>query len=135
MTICNMSIELGARAGLIAPDDTTFEYLAGREFAPEGAAFDRAVAEWRSLATDDGAEFDERLALKADEIVPQVSWGTNPGMVTDVTGVVPDPAGLDSENDRRAAEKALSYMALEPTRRSPISRSTASSSAAAPNPG
>ena len=114
MTICNMSIELGARAGLIAPDDTTFEYLAGREFAPKEAEFDRAVARWRGLATDEAAEYDEHLALRADEIVPQVSWGTNPGMVTDVTGVVPDPGDMAGENDRRAAEKALAYMALEP---------------------
>ena len=114
MTICNMSIELGARAGLIAPDDTTFEYLAGREFAPKEAEFDRAMERWRGLITDEGAEYDERLTLRADEIVPQVTWGTNPGMVTDVTGVVPDPGDMAGENDRRAAEKALSYMALEP---------------------
>jgi len=114
MTVCNMSIELGARAGLIAPDDTTFEYLSGREFAPGGAEFDRAVARWRGLATDEEAQYDECLAIQADEIVPQVTWGTNPGMVTDVTGVVPDPGEMAGENDRRAAEKALAYMALEP---------------------
>ena len=114
MTICNMSIELGARAGLIAPDDTTFQYLAGREFVPREDEFARAVERWRGLATDEEAEYDERLTLRADEIVPQVTWGTNPGMVTDVTGVVPDPGGMASENDRRAAEKALAYMDLEP---------------------
>ncbi len=114
MTICNMSIELGARAGLIAPDDTTFEYLAGREFAPKGAEFERAVTRWRGLASDDEADFDQHLAIRADEIVPQVTWGTNPGMVTDVTGVVPDPGAMAGDTDRRAAEEALAYMALEP---------------------
>ncbi len=114
MTICNMSIELGARAGLIAPDDTTFEYLAGREFVPAGADFDRAVERWRKLATDEEAEYDECLTIQAEGIIPQVTWGTNPGMVTDVTGIVPDPGDMTSENDRRAAEKALTYMALEP---------------------
>lgn len=95
MTVCNMSIELGARAGLIAPDDTTFEYLAGREFAPRGINFDNAVGAWRKLATDEGAEFDKCLTLNAEDIVPQVTWGTNPGMVTDVTGIVPDPKKND----------------------------------------
>ena len=114
MTICNMSIELGARAGMIAPDDTTFEYIAGRPFAPSGEAFDQAVTGWRSLATDEDATYDRRLTLNASDIVPHVTWGTNPGMVTDVAGIVPDPAGMPNENDRKAAEKALEYMDLKP---------------------
>ena len=114
MTVCNMSIELGARAGLIAPDDTTFEYLAGREFAPRGINFDNAVGAWRKLATDEGAEFDKCLTLNAEDIVPQVTWGTNPGMVTDVTGIVPDPKKMTKQNDQIAVEKALVYMGLEP---------------------
>ncbi|MBI4553382.1 MAG: 3-isopropylmalate dehydratase large subunit, partial [Candidatus Latescibacteria bacterium] len=89
MTICNMSIEFGARAGMIAPDDTTVEYLAGRSFTPKGEAFDRAVTRWTGLATDEGAGYDRQLTLDAATLVPQVTWGTNPGMVANVTGVVP----------------------------------------------
>ena len=114
MTVCNMSIEMGARAGMIAPDDTTFEYIAGRPFAPDGEAFDRTVARWRSLATDDSAQYDRQLILDATQIVPQVTWGTNPGMVTDVTGVVPDPESLADKNDRKATQHALDYMGLKP---------------------
>lgn len=114
MTVCNMAIELGARAGMIAPDDATFEYVAGRAFAPVGAAFDRAVAEWKKLRTDDGATFHRRLSINAADLTPQVTWGTNPGMVTDVTGVVPDPSALTDENDRSATERALEYMDLKP---------------------
>jgi 3-isopropylmalate/(R)-2-methylmalate dehydratase large subunit len=114
MTICNMSIELGARAGLIAPDDATFEYLAGRPFVPAGEAFDRAVSQWKALVTDKDAVFDRTLTLNAADIRPQVTWGTNPGMVTDITGVVPDPAAMSDENDRKAATQALEYMDLKP---------------------
>src|SRR5213082_4123700 len=91
MTVCNMSIEAGARAGMIAPDDTTFAYLAGRPRAPRGAAWDRAVAGWRALGTDPGASYDSRVTLDAARVPPQVTWGTSPGMVTGVTGAVPDP--------------------------------------------
>ncbi len=94
MTLCNMSIEAGARAGMIAPDDTTFEYVAGRKFAPSEAHFDQAVAQGKALLTDEDATFDQHLSINAADIVPQVTWGTNPGMVTDVTGLVPDPAGM-----------------------------------------
>jgi len=104
MTVCNMTIEGGGRAGMIAPDDTTFEWVRGREAAPED--FDAAVAGWRELYTEDGAEFDREVAIDATEISPQVSWGTNPAMVTDVTSAVPEPAG---EGDQRALE----YMGLE----------------------
>ena len=114
MTVCNMSIELGARAGMIAPDDTTFEYVAGRKFAPSEAQFDQAVAQWKTLVTDSDATFDQHLSINAADIVPQVTWGTNPGMVTDVTGIVPDPAAMPEENDRKAAERALEYMGLKP---------------------
>jgi 3-isopropylmalate/(R)-2-methylmalate dehydratase large subunit len=114
MTVCNMSIEAGARAGLIAPDENTFAYLEGRPGAPSGAAWERALDEWRALPSDDGAVFDAELVVDVRELVPQVTWGTNPGMVVPVTGVVPDPAELDDPDDRAAAERALAYMALEP---------------------
>ena len=104
MTVCNMTIEGGGRAGMIAPDDTTFEWVRGREAAPED--FDAAVAGWRELYTEDGAEFDREVVIDASELSPQVSWGTNPAMVTDVTNAVPEPAG---EGDQRALE----YMGLE----------------------
>jgi 3-isopropylmalate/(R)-2-methylmalate dehydratase large subunit len=113
MTICNMSIEAGARAGMIAPDETTFEYLKGRPFAPQGDAWDEAVARWKQLPTDPGATYDATVILKAEEIVPQVTWGTSPGMVTGVTSRVPDPAQMQDDGDRRAAEKALQYMGLQ----------------------
>lgn len=114
MTVCNMSIEAGARAGMIAPDDTTYEYIAGKRFAPKGEEFDAAVERWKQLPTDDGAIYDRTLRLDAAEIAPQVTWGTNPGMVTDVTGRVPDPADMDTTDDTRAAEHALAYMDLKP---------------------
>ncbi len=114
MTLCNMSIEAGARAGMIAPDETTFRYLKGRRFSPTGADWDRAVAEWRSLATDPGASFDRELVLHAEDLAPFVTWGTNPGMVVPVTDRVPDPASSHSAAERRAWERALEYMALEP---------------------
>ncbi|MCY3720828.1 MAG: 3-isopropylmalate dehydratase large subunit [Candidatus Poribacteria bacterium] len=114
MTVCNMSIEAGARAGMIAPDDTTYEYIAGKRFAPKGEAFDAAVEEWKQLPTDDGATYDRTLQLDAAEIEPQVTWGTNPGMVTDVTGHVPDPADMATVDEKTATEHALAYMDLTP---------------------
>ena len=114
MTVCNMSIEAGARAGMIAPDDTTYEYIAGKRFAPEGEDFDAAVERWKQLPTDEGATYDRTLQLDAADIAPQVTWGTNPGMVTDVTGRVPDPTDMDTTDDKRAAEHALEYMDLQP---------------------
>jgi 3-isopropylmalate/(R)-2-methylmalate dehydratase large subunit len=114
MTMCNMSIEAGARAGMVAPDETTFAYLEGRPGAPTGAAWERAVDEWRSLPTDDDAEFDRVLEIDVSELAPQVTWGTNPGMVVPITASVPDPASLADPDDREAAERALAYMALEP---------------------
>ncbi|MBM7772766.1 3-isopropylmalate/(R)-2-methylmalate dehydratase large subunit [Actinokineospora baliensis] len=114
MTVCNMSIEAGARAGMIAPDDTTFAYLAGRPHAATGAAWDAAVADWRGLRTDDGAAFDAEVVLDADELTPFVTWGTNPGQGLPLSATVPDPERIADENERVAAEKALSYMDLAP---------------------
>ena len=114
MTVCNMSIEAGARAGMIAPDDATYEYIAGRRFAPKGADFDAAVERWKQLRTDDGATYDRTLQLDAADIAPQVTWGTNPGMVTDVTSRVPDPADMTTTDEKRATEHALEYMDLQP---------------------
>jgi 3-isopropylmalate/(R)-2-methylmalate dehydratase large subunit len=114
MTICNMSIEAGARAGMIAPDDTTFAYLEGRPGAPRGADWERALDEWRRLPSDDDAVFDREVEIDAGSLAPQVTWGTNPGMVAPVDGRVPDPSELDDDADRAAAERALAYMALEP---------------------
>jgi 3-isopropylmalate/(R)-2-methylmalate dehydratase large subunit len=112
MTICNMSIEAGARAGMIAPDDTTFGYLENRPRAPQGAAWDAAVADWRTLAGDPGARYDRELTLDTSRLAPQVTWGTNPGMVGDITGVVPDPTDYEVEADRQAVARALEYMGL-----------------------
>jgi 3-isopropylmalate/(R)-2-methylmalate dehydratase large subunit len=112
LTICNMSIEAGARAGLIAPDETTFAYLRGRPGAPED--FDAAVERWRGLRSDDDAVFDREVEIDVSEIRPQVTWGTNPGMVVPIDGTVPDPAAFDDPDDRETAERALAYMALEP---------------------
>jgi len=114
MTVCNMSIEAGARAGMIAPDDTTYSYLEGRRFAPKGRAFVDAVEHWRTLSTDAGAHFDRELEIDVASIAPQVSWGTNPGMVTDITGVIPDPDSMADANARKAAKRALDYMGLLP---------------------
>jgi 3-isopropylmalate/(R)-2-methylmalate dehydratase large subunit len=114
MTVCNMSIEAGARCGMIAPDDTTFEYLAGRRHAPSGVAFDTAVEDWRTLRTDPGARFARRVVVDAGELEPQVTWGTNPGMVAPVTATVPDPADIEDATDREAARRSLEYMALAP---------------------
>ncbi len=114
LTICNMAIEAGARAGMVAPDATTFKYLEGRKFAPKGKAFERAVAEWERLATDEGAVFDRRVVIDASTLAPQVTWGTSPGQVVSVDGRVPDPNDFEDEVDRKAAERALEYMGLEP---------------------
>ena len=116
MTVCNMSIEAGARAGMIAPDETTFRYLKDRPFAPRGADWDAAVEYWRSLRTDPVATFDKTVMIDASELEPYVTWGTNPGMVVPVTGRVPDPASFPSPQERVAAERALEYMGLEPGR-------------------
>jgi 3-isopropylmalate/(R)-2-methylmalate dehydratase large subunit len=114
MTICNMSIEAGARAGMIAPDATTFAYLMGRRFSPTGKAWETAVAHWSSLATDPGATFDRELTLQAADITPTVSWGTSPGMVTGVKSTVPLPDPNASEADQKGFARALEYMGLEP---------------------
>jgi len=117
MTVCNMSIEWGARAGMVAPDETTFAYLEGREHAPRGAGWERALDDWRSLASDPGATYDTHVVVEVDDLVPQVTWGTNPGMVVPVTGTVPDPASYDAADDRAAVERALAYMDLRPGQR------------------
>ncbi|MFQ5985012.1 MAG: 3-isopropylmalate dehydratase large subunit [Alphaproteobacteria bacterium] len=114
MTICNMSIEAGARAGLVAPDETTFAYLRGRPLAPSGKAWDAAMGYWRMLATDEGARVDKEVKLDAADIPPQVTWGTNPGHVLPITGCVPDPGDEADEGERRAMERALAYIGLEP---------------------
>ena len=114
MTICNMSIEGGARAGLIAPDDTTFEYVHGRPHAPQGAAWDTAVDRWRRLPTDDGATFDRSITIDADTLEPMVTYGTNPGMGIPITSRVPSPDEQADPSQRRALERALEYMDLRP---------------------
>lgn len=114
MTICNMSIEGGARAGMVAPDDTTFDYIAGRPFAPKGSAWDKAVSQWRSLPTDEGATFDAEVVLNADDLVPMITYGTNPGMGMKITDNVPNPANLTDVSAKMALDKALTYMGLQP---------------------
>jgi 3-isopropylmalate/(R)-2-methylmalate dehydratase large subunit len=114
MTLCNMTIEAGARAGMVAPDQTTFDYVKGRPFAPKGEAFDRAVAWWSSLPTDEGAHFDKEVVLDAAEIAPQVTWGTNPEAVLPITGEVPDPALVEDEDRRAQMARMLQYMDLQP---------------------
>ena len=112
MTVCNMSIEAGAKAGLIAPDDTTFEYLAGRPHAPSGADWDAALADWRTLVTDEDAAFDHEIVLDGTLITPQVSWGTNPGQVMAMDENIPDPASFDEPSQQESAARALEYMGL-----------------------
>ncbi len=114
MTICNMSIEGGARAGLVAPDDTTYEYLHGRRHAPVGAAWDEALARWRSLPTDEGAAFDKSLVMDAGSLEPMVTWGNNPGMGIPVSGRIPRPEDASDGSARRGLERALEYMGLQP---------------------
>jgi len=116
MTLCNMSIEAGARAGMVAPDETTIAYVKGRRFAPAGEEWEKGLAHWRSLPTDDGAAFDKVVEIDAAQLCPFVTWGTNPGMVAPVTGRVPEINGLPA-SDRRAIELALQYMGLEPGRK------------------
>jgi len=114
MTVCNMSIEGGARAGLVAPDDTTYQYLAGRPYAPRGAAWDAALARWRQLPTDEGASYDKRIQLDASALTPMITFGTNPGMGMPIDGVVPSPETLSDPLERESLAKALRYMGLEP---------------------
>ncbi len=114
MTICNMSIEAGGRAGMIAPDETTFAYLERRPYAPKGRDWEEALAYWQSLPTDPGACYDKTVVIEASELAPYVTWGTNPGQVVPVTGRVPDPSSFPTPEERAAAERALQYMGLEP---------------------
>ncbi len=114
MTVCNMSIEGGARAGMIAPDDTTFTYLEGRPYAPKGALWEQALQYWQSLPTDPGAELDRLVEIDADALAPFVTWGTNPEMVLPDTERVPDPSDMRSPEQREATERALAYMGLKP---------------------
>jgi 3-isopropylmalate/(R)-2-methylmalate dehydratase large subunit len=113
MTVCNMSIEAGARAGMVAPDDTTFAYLEGRPFAPSGRDWERALDDWRGLPTDAGAAYDKEVVLDAAEIRPSVSWGTNPSQTTTIDDVVPDPDSFADPSDRESARRALGYMGLK----------------------
>jgi 3-isopropylmalate/(R)-2-methylmalate dehydratase large subunit len=113
MTVCNMSIEGGARAGMIAPDDTTFQYLCGRHFAPQGADWDAAVARWRKLPTDAGAKFDREVTIDGDALEPMITWGTNPGMGVSINGAIPEPSSVSDPLERDAIAKALAYMGLE----------------------
>ncbi len=113
MTMCNMSIEAGARAGMVAPDEITFEYIKGRQHAPKGEEWDKAVEYWKSLPTDEGAVFDKEIFINADELEPFVTWGTNPGQGVPLSHTVPSPDDFEDENDKVAAERALEYMGLE----------------------
>ncbi len=113
MTVCNMTIEAGGRAGMIAPDNTTFDYLRGRPQAPQGDAFDEAVERWKQLPSDPGAAYDRVVEIPVSDLAPYVTWGTNPGMVAPITGIVPSPASFESAADRAATERALEYMGLE----------------------
>ena len=114
LTVCNMSIEAGARAGMVAPDEATYQYLAGRPYAPKGADWDKALARWRTVPSDPDAVFDREAHLDASEITPMVTWGTSPAAAAPITGVVPDPAAASDANDREAMEHALAYMGLTP---------------------
>jgi 3-isopropylmalate/(R)-2-methylmalate dehydratase large subunit len=114
LTVCNMSIEAGARAGMVAPDDTTFSYLAGRPYAPKGEDWDRALVRWRELPSDPEAKFDSEVSLDGSEIAPMVTWGTSPQDVAPIDGVVPDPAGAPNPERRESMERALKYMDLKP---------------------
>ena len=113
MTLCNMTIEAGARAGMVAPDEKTFEHLKNRPFAPRGDAFDLAVNSWKKLPSDPNAEFDLKVNLNAKDVLPQVTWGTNPGMVTDINSKVPDPENIQNPMERKSVEQALKYMDLK----------------------
>jgi 3-isopropylmalate/(R)-2-methylmalate dehydratase large subunit len=113
MTVCNMSIEGGARAGMIAPDDTTFAFLEGRQHSPRGAAWERALDDWRSLVTDESAEFDHELRIDAAALRPAVTWGTNPAQSVSIDDAVPDPASFETEAQQQSAQRALTYMGLQ----------------------
>lgn len=117
MTLCNMSIEAGARAGMIAPDDITYAYLRDRPYSPRGSAWDDAISYWRTLASETDAEFDRRIEIDAASVAPCVTWGTSPGMVASITAGVPDPLEIQNQAERRAIERALDYMALQPNTR------------------
>lgn len=114
LTLCNLTIEMGSRSGFVAADDTTFQWIAGRPFAPEGAAWDQALAYWRTQHTDDGAAFDKEVAIDCTNLEPQITWGTDPGQVVGVTGRVPDPSSIADADKRAAMERALAYMGLKP---------------------
>jgi 3-isopropylmalate/(R)-2-methylmalate dehydratase large subunit len=114
MTVCNMSIEAGARAGLIAPDETTFGYLKGRDNAPKGADWDAAVADWKTLTTDDGAKWDKEVVIDASKLTPQVTWGTNPGQVLGIDATIPSPTDYADATQRDTVARALEYMGLTP---------------------
>ncbi len=117
MTVCNMSIEGGGRAGMIAPDETTFEYLKGKPRSPVGEAFEDAVEQWSAFTTDSNSEYDKRIEIPASNLEPMVSWGTTPGMVAPITGKIPDPSSFEDSGDRQSVERALEYMGLEPNKR------------------
>jgi 3-isopropylmalate/(R)-2-methylmalate dehydratase large subunit len=117
MTVCNMSIEAGARAGLVAPDDVTYQYVSGRPFAPQEAEWDAALARWKQLPTEDGASYDKSVTIDADQLEPMVTFGTNPGMGIPVTAAVPDPAAVADPVERESLAKALRYMDLQPGKR------------------
>jgi 3-isopropylmalate/(R)-2-methylmalate dehydratase large subunit len=114
MTLCNMSIEAGARAGMVAPDEITYQYIKGRQFAPQGVAWEAALAYWRTLPSDNGAIYDKSILIDAASLEPMLTFGTNPGMGIPVSGLVPDPAMLQDAEQKAALQKALSYMGLEP---------------------
>ncbi len=114
MTLCNMSIEAGARAGMVAPDETTFTYIKNRRFAPHNGDWEKTLAHWRTLPSDPGSRYDKVVEIDASKLAPFVTWGTNPGMVVAVSGRVPDLSQLKTDTDRRAAERMLEYMGLEP---------------------
>ena len=113
MTVCNMAIEAGARAGMIAPDETTFEYLKGRPYAPKGAAWDAAVSYWKTLPSDQGAKYDKEVVLDAAEIIPYVTWGTSPEDALPITESVPDPSAIADEDRRNALQRSIEYMGLQ----------------------
>ncbi|HAL48677.1 MAG TPA: 3-isopropylmalate dehydratase large subunit [Dehalococcoidia bacterium] len=117
MTVCNMTIEAGGRAGMVAPDDTTYEYMRGRANVPQGDDFDRAVEQWRNLPSDDGPTYDRQVIIQSSDLEPHVTWGTNPGMVAPISGRVPDPASAEDEGERESKGRALDYMGLEPDTR------------------
>ena len=114
MTVCNMSIEGGARAGMISPDNTTFDYVRGKRYSPKGDSLEEYISIWKNLATDPNANFDKQLSIDGSKISPQVTWGTNPGMVIGVDGIVPSPDDFNEESTRNSVKSALNYMGLEP---------------------